>query len=54
MHHKFEMVKCLNCAQISISDNNMQNIGLKKTLIKSNHIKRPFYRFKNVSDVTVF
>ena len=29
MHHKFAMTKCLNCPQISISDKNVQNIGLK-------------------------
>ena len=29
MHHKFAMVKCLNCPHISISDKNVENIGLK-------------------------
>ena len=29
MHHKFVMVKWLNCPHISINDKNVQEIGLK-------------------------
>ena len=29
MHHKFVMVKCLNCRHVSMTDENVQNIGRK-------------------------
>ena len=40
------MEKWVNCLHVSINEKNLQNIGLKGTLIKFNHMKRLFEYYK--------